>query len=395
MADDKKPKIDLKSRLQRMGGPAAAVPPPAIPTPAPPAARGPGLAPVASPSVPPPSGIPRPVGAIASPGGVPLDASNPLAAVAQPFKPAAAPAAPAIPQPQRIEVDEGAVQQARSSARKQGLVVGVLFAVVLGGIGWVGGGASQQGSDRAKGVHDAHELAGDLLKAKGTIDQMKDKVTAGGKSIVGDRKFPADLAKELAGMHVDFAGDKLFGRRFAGVPADTSTGLFEFINRVQALNDKKDLIVALLNKLQKPISDELARPAGQMPISLIAIVDKNTGDMGTFLAPLVTPIAPDSKEGVPDKLTFTNPRGGGNATLPRLTGDKVPKDGAAITVVPTSFDRVCPSPVKGHITQLMTSMNSLIDDISGQKGDDSVGLDAKPGLSDQSEKLADALNKVN
>src|SRR5581483_2220321 len=151
---------------------------------------------------PPPSGIPRPMPAIASPGGVPLDASNPLAAVAQPFKPAAAPAAPAMPQPQRIEVDEGAVQQARSSARKQGLVVGVLFAVVLGGIGWVG--------DRAKGVRDAHELAGDLLKAKATIDQMKDKVTAGGKSIVGDRKFPADLAKDLSGMHVDFSGDKLF-----------------------------------------------------------------------------------------------------------------------------------------------------------------------------------------
>jgi hypothetical protein len=393
MADDKKPKIDLKSRLQRMGGPAAAVPAP-MPTPAPPASRGPGLAPVAPPSVPPPSGIPRPMGAIASPGGVPLDASNPLAAVAQPFKAAPA-AAPAVPHAQRIEVDEGAVQQARSSARKQGLVVGVLFAVVLGGIGWVGGGASQQGSDRAKGVHDAHELAGDLLKAKTTIDQIKDQVTNGGKSLVGDRKFPADLSKQLSGMHVDFAGDKLFGRRFAGVPADTSTALFEFINRVQALNDKKDLIVALLNKLQKPITDELARPAGQMSISLIAIVDKNTGEMGTFLAPLVTPIAPDSKEGVPDKLTFTNPRGGGNATLPRLKDDKVPKDGAAITVVPTSFDRVCPSPVKGQITQLMSSMNSLIDDINGQKGDDSVGLDAKPGLSDQAAKLSDALTKVN
>jgi hypothetical protein len=64
-------------------------------------------------------------------------------------------------------------------------------------------------------------------------------------------------------------------------------------------------------------------------------------------------------------------------------------------VSPTSFDKVCPSPLKGSIAQLMTSMNSLIDDIQGQKGDDSIGLDAKPGLSDQAAKLAESLNKVN
>ena len=63
--------------------------------------------------------------------------------------------------------------------------------------------------------------------------------------------------------------------------------------------------------------------------------------------------------------------------------------------MPTSFDKVCPSPVKGQITQLMSSMNSLIDDIQGQKGDDSIGLDAKPGLSDLAGRLADSLNKVN
>jgi hypothetical protein len=353
--------------------------------------RGPGLTPVPPPSIPPPSGIPRPMMAPSSSASV-LDAGNPLAAVAQPFRPQAQAQAPVHAQPQRIEVDEGAVQAARSSARRQGLIVGVLFAVVLGGIGYIAGGASQQGADRAKSSHDAHELATDLTKAKDTIDQMK--VTDGGKSIVGDRKFPADLAKTLSGMHVDFAGDKLFGRRFSGVPADTTTGLFDFINRVEALNSKKDLIVALLNKLQKPISEELARPAGQLPLTLVAIVDKSTGDLGTLLAPLVSPIAPDDKNGVPDKLTFTNPKGG-NTTWPRFTGDKIPKDGAVMPVSPTSFDKVCPSPLKGSIAQLMSSMNSLIDDIQGQKGDDSIGLDAKPGLSDQAGKLAESLNKVN
>jgi hypothetical protein len=169
--------------------------------------------------------------------------------------------------------------------------------------------------------------------------------------------------------------------------------LFELIGRVQALNDKKDLIVALLTKLEKPITDELSRPQGQMPISLVVVVDTRTGDVGTSLFPLVKPIAPDDRSGVPDKLVFS--KSGSNVTLPRLTGDKIPKDGAAITVAPNSFDRACPSPIKGQIGQLMTSMNSLIDDIQGQKGDDSIGLDAKPGVSDLAAKLADSLNKVN
>src|ERR1700728_2893646 len=161
MADDKKPKIDLKSRLQKMGGPGAATPPPPIAgpgmaTPGPPMARAPGP----PPSVPPRSASPRPM--ISSPAPA-LDPNNPLAAVAQPFKPAgpSRPAA-AIAQAQRIEVDEGAVQPARSGARRQRLIVGLLFAVVLGGLGWVGGTASQQGTDRGKRVKDAHDLAGDI-----------------------------------------------------------------------------------------------------------------------------------------------------------------------------------------------------------------------------------------
>jgi hypothetical protein len=399
MAEDKKPKIDLKSRLQKMGGPAGATPPPpaalgSSPGSQPPPMHrsGPSVAPVPPPSVPPPTGIPH-----AAASGAALDPNNPLAAVAQPFKQqTAASVAPVIAQPQRIEVDEGAVHAARSSARKQGLVVGLLLGAVVGGIAWVGGTASQQGSDRAKGVKDAHELGTDLLKAKESLDQIKTKVTDGGKSLMGDRKFPADLAQQLSAINVDFAGDKLFGRRFAGVPADTTTGLFDFITRVQSLNDKKDLIVALLNKLQKPITEELSRPAGQEPISLVVVVDKDAAGGGTRLAPLVNPIMPDDKNGVPNQLLFANPLGSGNVQLPRLSSDKIPKDGAAIPVVPTSFDKVCPSLAKGQIAQLVTSMNSLVGDIQGQGGETGdVVSDAKPGLSDQAAKLADALNKVN
>ncbi|HZU84887.1 MAG TPA: hypothetical protein VE987_18275, partial [Polyangiaceae bacterium] len=296
--------------------------------------------------------------------------TNPLAAVAGPaFKPAVGLPVPAASAPQmqaqRIEVDEGAVHQARSGARKQGFVLGLVLAAGAGAVCWVGGSASQQGAARAQGVHDAHDLAGDLTKAKDSLEQLKQKMQDGAKSIVVDRKFPDDLAQQLAGVNIDFGGDKLFGRRFSGVPAETTRNLFDFITRIQALNDKKDLVVALLNKLQKPIKEELSRPVGQLPIQYVAIVDKETPNMGAFIAPLAAPLGPES--GVPADLTFINPRGSGNAKLPRLTSDKIPPTGAAVTIVPNTFEKVCPSAQHGQIAQMVASMNSLIGDIEGQK----------------------------
>src|SRR5580692_7165361 len=128
MAEDRKPKIDLKSRLQKMGGPAGA------PTPPPPAvshgghvggAMGsvpapsmPPMRPAPGASVPPPSMPPHAGPGMVRPSGGPpaasLDPNNPLAAVAKPFAASRVPAAhaPAMAQPQRIEVDEIAVKQA-------------------------------------------------------------------------------------------------------------------------------------------------------------------------------------------------------------------------------------------------------------------------------------------
>jgi hypothetical protein len=296
-------------------------------------------------------------------------------------------------QPQRIEIDETAVRQARRGGFKGGLVVGIVFGGILLVLGWVAGNASTQGNARAQSTRDAHELAGDLLKAKDTLELLKQKLQTGGKTLLGDRKFPPDLAQQLSGINVDFAGDKLFGRRFSGVPADTTRELFDFITRVHALNDKKALVVALLNKLQKPITEELSRPPGQF--SYVVVLDKDTSESGAFLSPLATPIAPDNR--MPSELTFANPRGSGNVKLPRLLGDKVPRDGAAIMIVPNNFEKVCPSKTHGQIAQLGSSMNSLVDDIQGQKNAEGgdVITESKPGLSEAAAKLADQLNRVN
>jgi hypothetical protein len=95
-------------------------------------------------------------------------------------------------------------------------------------------------------------------------------------------------------------------------------------------------------------------------------------------------------------LTFANPRGSDNVKLPRLTSDRIPKDGTAIPIVPNTFEKVCPSATRGQIAQLVSSMNSLVDDIQGQgsAGGDVI-TESKPGLEETATKLADQLGKVN
>jgi hypothetical protein len=291
-------------------------------------------------------------------------------------------------------MDEEVVHRARGGARKQGFVLGLVIAAGAAVVAYMAGSAQSATAARNQSINDAHGLAADLLKAKGSLDQLKTKVTEGGSSIVAAGKFPTDLAQALSGMNVDFGGDKLAGRRFSGVPADTTHQLMDFIVRVQALNDKKDLVVALLTKLQKPITEELKR-GGQLPISFVVVVDNKIGSEGTRLAPLVTPIQPD--QGVPADFLFSNPIGSGNVKLPRLTGDKIPASGAAIPVVPTSYEKVCPSKEKGQIAQLMSSMNSLVDEIQGQVANPQADIvqDSKPGLSETAARIAEQLNKVN
>jgi hypothetical protein len=302
---------------------------------------------------------------------------------------------PAPPSTQRIEVDEDAVRRARGGARKQGFIIGLVIAAFAGVVCWTGGKASTIGEARVRGVKDAHDLAPSLLKAKDSLEAIRGKLEEGAKSLIADRKYPVALSQQLAGMTVDFSGDVLFGRRLGPVPAETTRQLFDFITRVQALNTKKDLVVSLLSKLQKPISEEFSRPAGQFPLAYVVVVDKETPSMGAMLAPLVTPIPPESKT-IPNDLKFLNPNGGGNVQLPRLMSEKVPKDGAAVPIVPRTFESVCPSKTKGQVAQLVSSMSSIIDDVVGQKAEaGDIVTESKPGLSEIASKLAEALNKVN
>jgi hypothetical protein len=399
MAEEKKRKIDLKARLGKTGvNPVAQVPPPAAGIPVP-AAGVPGGPPPSRP--PPQGGLPVPPGVPIGPPpafgkapGAGLDPSNPLAAaVAPPYR---APA-PAPAQPQRIEVDELSLQEARKGARKQGLIAGLLAAVVFGVVGFIAGGAQETNKARQRSVADAKSLAGDVEQARVQLKSVSDKLEAG-RDQLRQRKFPDELARELGGINVDFDGRKLAGVRFSGYPQETTTNLIEFITGVQEVNDRKSALAGILARLQKPLSEQFSAGA-KTNISHVVLLGKRdpSGNHFALLAPLTTPIevSNPAQISLPAELTASDPTAGGaNVSAPPYKGGSVDK-GAAVYVLPKSVEAAFPSESAGQVPMLVGQLNRLITDIKGEdQGTEDIVRDSKAGLLERAEKLVVGLNKV-
>ncbi len=392
MADEKKPKIDLKARLGKTQVGAQVPVPGGIP--APHAGSSAGMA------VPPPT--PTPGVAIPVPLGVPvgpppfggsssrdIDPSNPLAAVATPYRaPVTAPAPQA--QPQRIEVDEATVHEARRGARRMGMVLSLVVGVMGVAIGYVAGGANEKSAARGKSKGDAAELAMKVDAARAKIKILGDKVEAGKNLLMRDHKYPTDLTKDLGAINVDFDGSQLAGRRFSGFPSATTQELVDFVTSVQSLNDRKLFLQNQLTKLQKPISEQLA--GSSVSINLMVVATK---DGSAILAALKDPIKIQGDQvALPKEFVFADPGGSGNGKIDKYNGGDLGK-GAGFAVTPSSFNKVCPSETQGQIAQLGAALAGILREIQGEKqpaGD--IVQDTKPGLIDRAETLASALKKV-
>ena len=149
-------------------------------------------------SVPPPS-MP-PMAGRPSAGPPALDPNNPLAAVAKPFVQSRVSrrAHPACGDPHRggrgrgPAGEQGRLQEGRHPR-----------SLPRHDARWPRlrdrhGGRRGQGR-RDQGIRDAHELlAGDLNKAKDSLTAMQTKLQDGGKSLIGDRKYPATLSQRAS-----------------------------------------------------------------------------------------------------------------------------------------------------------------------------------------------------
>ena len=401
MADEKKPKIDLKARLGKsaVGG---ATPPPGAaggipvptttPTPGGGSSASAGVGAIPTPA--PKGGLPVPPGIPVGPppafksAALNLDPSNPLAAAVAPTAP---PRRAEPPKPQRIEVDEMTVQEARKAARKQGLLAGIVAGIVLAAVAYIIGGAQETNKGRAQSVAHAKALADDVSKSREQLKNLADKLDAG-RQALAQHKFPDSLTKDLGGINIDFDGSKLAGVRFSGFSQDTTSGLIEYISAVQGLNDRKSAFANLLTRLQKPLTEQFKAAADNKPPPIGFIVLIKTDQARTpygVLAPLQKPL--DLSAAMPAEFTATDPLSHQVVTAPKLTS--LDKPGAAY-MIPKSIEAACPSEVTGQIGQLAGQLGKLLTDIRGEPTSPDSPVDTKPGLLEKADRLITGLNKV-
>jgi hypothetical protein len=405
MADEKKPKIDLKARLGKNAG-GGATPPPvgvggALPTPA----SGPtnlggstaAAVPAPTPTTPKAVGLPVPPGIPVGPppafksSGLSLDPSNPLAAA---VAPAASPARPIEPpKPQRIEVDELTVQEARKGARRQGLIAGIVVAFVTAAIGYIAGGAQETNKGRAQSVAHAKSLAEDVNKSREQLKTLAEKIEAG-RTMLGQKKFPDGLVRDLGGINVDFDGSKLAGVRFSGFSADTTRDLIEYISGVQATNDRKNALQSLLVRLQKPMAEQFKQQESGKPppVNFVVLINRDSAkNPYGILAPLQKPI--ELSANMPAEYTAVDPMTKSNVVASKFA--TLDKPGAAY-VVQKSVEAACPSETSGQIGQLVSQLSRMITDIRGEatvQGEAEI-REPKPGLLERADRVFTNLNKV-
>jgi hypothetical protein len=288
MAEEKskKPKIDLKARLNKGGGGGAVSAAPgitAVPT------GGPAFG-----SGPPPSGAP--VGMSGSSGAPAPAVSRPPLGIAPP--PGMSPGIPLPPfgrqapraepkpvaQQQTIKVEVGEeVHQERKAASKKAVMFAAIGAVVGGVLGFVWGGAKTKGDQANVAIRGAGDLVTEIKAANEKMVDLNAKLTAAGDKL-GNKQFPDELTNELAAINIDFDGTKLVGKGIGNMPSAVLKSIFNYTTQVDDLNKTKTSLRNLLVIAKAPIEKSWAEE--KEPVANFSVIFSGKGE-GKTMAELV------------------------------------------------------------------------------------------------------------
>jgi hypothetical protein len=252
MADEekkRKPKIDLKARLGKTmaasGG--AAVP---LPTPGTGSTPPPASGPVLAGGVPgPPGGMNKSAGIAPPPGlspGIPLP---PFATAAPKRKAEPKPVAQA--QTIKVEIGEEVVAERRKASKKTA-VFAVIAALIGIGVGFTAGGAKQRGDDAKITISGAQDLAAEV-KASNERMQELDLVLDDAIQVLGNKKYPTELAGKLAELNIPFDATNLQGKRFGALPGKLPVLIVQYTTGVEELNRKREALRNVVGAIQKQI----------------------------------------------------------------------------------------------------------------------------------------------
>lgn len=398
MAEEKKPKIDLKARLGKTMVGVGAPPPPAggvVPPPAP------G-------SVPPPAGAtPLPAPTPAASGGrvsVPPPAASPgipappfaqpraSAPIDNPFAPKPAAAAPAPPpKPAEIKLEVGA-EAAEAAKAKNKLIVLAGVAGVVGGvlIGSLIGKGMQVKSDDQSARDGAGLLAKDVEASNAKIKELAEKIKTAGESIKA-KKFPDNFATELGGLNIPFDGEKLSGRGIGKYDSKTLTALFQYTADVSALNARKDALKSLFTSQKAAIVSQL-ESAETPKVGYTIIITKAEKGPVASLAPIKDPFKLQGDW--PKEFTMQNLVSRQEQKVNRFeTGEPFStKDKQfGVPLEPMSVGAAFPNDVSSRIQSEIAKTVQLLAGVQAATPDD----EDKPGLIKNGEALVAGLKKIS
>ncbi len=376
MAEEKKPKIDLKARLGKK------------------TVTAPG-----GPSIPPPVGLNKP-GAIPAPpfGSQPsrpkVDASNPYSAIS-------ADQAPARAEPQAIKVEMSEeVVAAQRKGRAKVAALAVATALVGGLVGYAVGSGVERGKGAEKAIAGAGDLAKEIDDTNAKIEELAE-VLKSAREKLSSNKYPEEEVKKLGGIDIPFTGANLTGKGIGRFNPKIVTMLISFASGAEEANDQKDKIRNILTGAKKPLEDFLAQKE-HPKVRWAAYFE--TGPYGPWVSMQSLPepflVKQDEKKDKKkdDKAKpykwpseFKIKKNGKEFKLKRYSsGDPTRNrsDPDLIPVNPDTQDEVCPTDVLVRLTRELHDMEVVL------KGDKSDPANEKDGLIDTGKILLDQIKGI-
>jgi hypothetical protein len=377
MAEDKKPKIDLKARLGKVHGSGM----PAATSSVPSSGRVPSaMPPHVGSSVPPPAavlGMGMRAGSVPPPAvGVPIPpfggqpATDAFGAPVDTRSSRTAGGGATI----KVEMD-AETARAAGKAGKKGAMLAIIGLALGLGLGYAFGGrsASDEGAKRA--LKDAEELVGDIDKAQAKVKDLTEKIGGAIKSLK-DKKFPDAFAAELGGLSIPFGSDKIAGRNIGRFNAKALQGLLDYTVDIEALNDRKDALKNLFISAKKPITDALAE-AGNPKVAWSVFIQKSQAHGPVAVLARNNPAEAFAyKDTWPAKYKISN--GNELVEVERYsTGDVFTSEKKVVTIPiePDSVANSFPNDILTRVTsELAKTEGVLAGKATGNDEDESVGI---------------------
>jgi hypothetical protein len=373
MAEDNKPKIDLKARLGKK----------TVSAPVP----GPGA------SIPPPTGIPRPsVGvpappfqqstAPSRPAPAPMvDASNPYGAMSPALAPVAAPATI------RFEMSDD-VMRAQKGGKTKVLMLAIVTAAIGGFVGFTVGGAAERGKGTDAAIEGAKELVKDVDGANAKIAELAD-VLKSAREKLGKAQFPDDEVTKLGALNIPFAGTNLAGKGIGRFKGDVLTMLVDFASSASEANLSKGELQRLLSGQKAGVTEFLEGQTKPKVRWSVIVGGSPLGPIAS-MQPVPQPffLTTDAKDySWPASFEVPGEKGKKQAIKRYLKGEAASEDPTFIPVDPSSQASVCPADVLVRLRGKLSDLEEVL------RGNPTPG-EEKTGLLEAGQALAKKLKQI-